>query len=156
MIEVVRSAEVAAPPDRVWGVLSDFGGISAWAANVDHSCLTTDLGEGVGTARRVQIGRLTLIERVTTWEPPSTLGYTIEGLPPVVRAVANTWHVHRTEAGSGLALVSRVEPGPRPPHQLAARVVTRMLARASEEMLTGLAARCVTPRAERRGPKVTV
>ena len=144
MTEVVRSAEVAAAPARVWEVLSDFGGLSAWAGNVDHSCLMAEQTEGVDTARRIQTGRTTLIERVTTWEPPSTLAYRIEGLPPVVGSVTNTWHVHGTEGGAEVALISRVVPGPRPAHRLAARVVARKLAEASGEMLAGLAARCVT------------
>ena len=42
MTAVVRSREVHVPPAEVWDVLSDFGAISSWAPNVDHSCLLSD------------------------------------------------------------------------------------------------------------------
>lgn len=140
MIEVVRSTDVAAPPADVWAVLSDFGAISSWATNVDHSCLLSDQTEGVGAARRIQTGRTTLVERVVAWEPPSTLSYALEGLPPVVRSAINTWHVHATEDGARVSLITRVDAGPRPPQKLLAKAVSRKLAQASDVMLAGLAA----------------
>ena len=46
MADVVESIEIARPRDAVWAALADFGAISTWAPNVDHSCLTTaDAGE---------------------------------------------------------------------------------------------------------------
>jgi hypothetical protein len=141
MIEIVRTADVAAAPADVWRVLSDFGAISAWAANVDHSCLMSEQAEGVGVARRVQTGRTTLVERVLAWEPPATLSYEIEGLPSVVTSVTNTWHVHGTEGGSRVSLISRVDAGPRPPQKLIAKAVGRKLAQASDLMLAGLSER---------------
>ena len=58
----------AAAPSRptrneVWDVLADFGSISSWADNIDHSCiLNHGPGEPIGTTRRVQIGRDALVE----------------------------------------------------------------------------------------------
>jgi hypothetical protein len=141
VIEVVRTADVPAAPADVWAVLSDFGAISAWAANVDHSCLMSDQTEGVGTARRIQTGRTTLVERVLAWQPPSTLSYAFEGLPPVVSSATNTWHVYAIEDGSRVSLTTRVDAGPRPPQKLIAKAVGRKMAQASDEMLAGLAAR---------------
>ena len=65
---VSRSTLVDASPERVWAVLAEFEQISAWAADVDHSSFVTDQVEGVGTARRVQVGRTVLIERVTAMQ----------------------------------------------------------------------------------------
>ena len=144
MIEIVRTADLAAPPGAVWAALSDFGAISAWAANVDHSCLMSEQVEGVGTARRIQTGRTTVVERVLAWEPPSTLSYEIEGLPSVVQSVTNTWHVYGTETGSRVSLTSRVDVGPRPPQKVIARAIGRKLAQASEVMLDGLTTRVAT------------
>jgi hypothetical protein len=127
-------------------VLSDFGAISGWAANVDHSCLMSEQTEGAGTARRIQTGRTALVERVVAWEPPSTLSYAFEGLPPVVQSAANTWHVYGTEDGSRVSLTSRVDAGPRPPQKLVAKAVGRKLAQASDVMLAGLAARAPAAR----------
>lgn len=139
MTETSRSRHLAAPPDAVWATLADFGGIAAWATRIDHSSPMTDPADDVGAARRVQIGRSTLVERVVTWDPPSTLGYTLEGLPPVVRHVTNTWTIAAAATGSCVTLSSRIEPGPRPPHRLAARIVARKLGSASDELLADLA-----------------
>lgn len=144
MIEVVRTADVAAAPAQVWAVLSDFGAISGWADNVDHSCLLSDQTQGVGTARRIQTGRTTLVERVDVWEPPSTLSYGLEGLPPVVQSAHNTWHVYGIDGGSRVSLTTRVDAGARPPQRLVAKAVGSKMAQASDVMLAGLAHRCLS------------
>ncbi len=141
MIDVTRRIDVAASPEEVWAVLSDFGAISGWASTVDHSCLLTTTAEGVGTARRIQIGRTTLVERVTDWQAPSRLSYRLEGLPPVVRSASNTWLIEPAAAGAGVSVTSRIDAGPRPPQQIIARVVGRRMAQASDRMLAGLAER---------------
>ena len=77
----------------MWDVLADFGAISSWAANVDHSCLLEHgpTGTAVGTSRRVQVGRDTLVERITEFDRTGALAYDIEGLPRRLRRVANRW-----------------------------------------------------------------
>lgn len=137
MTEAARSAELDASVDEVWVVLGDFGAICGWASNVDHSCLMSEQVEGVGTVRRIQAGRVTVIERVTGWEPPLRLSYEIEGLP-LVRSVTNTWTMEVLGAGSRVTLTSRVDAGPRPPQKLVSAAVARALARASGVMLAGL------------------
>ena len=118
-------------------MLGDFGAISGWAPNVDHSCLISEQVEGVGTVRRIQAGRVTVIERVTGWEPLSLLSYEIEGLP-LVRSVTNTWTTEAQGAGSRVSLTSRVDTGPRPSHKLISAVFARGLAKTSKVMLAGL------------------
>lgn len=137
MTEATRSTDLDASAQRVWGVLSDFGGISAWAANIDDSCLMSDQVEGVGMVRRIQAGRVTVIERVTRWEAPSTLSYTIDGLP-LIRSASNTWTVEARGAGSRVSLTSRVDAGPRLPQRLFASVFARGMARSSSAMLANL------------------
>lgn len=56
------SPRLLAPPARVWQVLAHFGAISAWAPNVDHSCLLTHQAGGVGAIRRIQTRRTTVGE----------------------------------------------------------------------------------------------
>lgn len=138
MTSIVRTTEVPAPPADVWAVLADFGEISAWAPNVDHSCLMGEQGEGVGAVRRIQAGRTTLLERIEAWDPPTTLSYSLSGLPPVVRSASNSWQVEATAGGARVSLTSRVDAGPRPPQKLVARIVGRVMARASDQMLAGL------------------
>ncbi len=57
MADIRRSRSIAARPDEIWDVLADFGSISSWAPNVDHSCILFAGPDGgaVGTARRVQV-----------------------------------------------------------------------------------------------------
>lgn len=141
--QISRSRTVAAPSDAVWEVLADFGALSSWADNVDHSCLLQhgESGADVGTTRRVQVGRNTLVERITELRAPSELAYDIEGLPRRLRGVTNRWTV--TPAGPGSAavtLTSTVDIGTNPVARLAERVMCRLLAKQSDVMLAGLAA----------------
>ena len=138
MVDIVERIGVARPVADVWATLSDFGEISRWAPNVAHSCLTTDRAEGVGTVRRVQVGRNALLERVVVWEPGDRLSYEIEGLPAVVRSVTTTWQLVGSDFSTRVTLTSAVDTGPRPPQKLIARVVGRGLATASRQMLAGL------------------
>jgi len=120
-------------------VLADFGSISSWADNVDHSCILYSGvdGDHVGTARRVQLGRDAFVERIIEFDPPNTLAYDIDGLPGRLRRVTNRWTVR---AGA-VTLTSAVEIGSRPWQRLAERVVCRLLARQSDALLAGLANR---------------
>ena len=115
-----------------------------WAPNADHSCiLFTGPGGGpVGTARRVQVKRDALVERITVFEPPHSLAYDIEGLPGRLRRVTNRWTLAASAGDSTVVtLTSTVDIGPRAPQQLAERVLCRFLARQSDSMLAGLASR---------------
>ena len=148
MIDVMRSRTIAADLTRVWDTLADYGAISAWAPNVDHSCLLADVvdrGHDLsGVTRRIQTGRTVLLERIVDWSPPAKVAYRIEGLPPVLRSVVNEWHLvpDPTDPArrTSVTLTSHVDAGPRPPQQVIARLVGRRLAAASDEMLDGLAA----------------
>ena len=140
MAEISEVETISRSADAVWAVLADFGAISRWAPNVDHSCLTTEQRQGVGATRRVQVGRNAFLERIVEWEPGRRLAYAIDGLPPVVRSVTNTWTLEASGNSTTVTLASAVDTGPRPPRQLVARIVSRALAKASREMLAGLEA----------------
>jgi hypothetical protein len=148
VIEVTRSRTVAAPSGDIWNVLAQFDTISAWAPNVDHSCLLDDRpddGNMLGIARRVQAGRFVLVERITVWEPETRLGYELTGLPPVLKHVVNEWVLTATTPlMTEVALVTRIDCGPRPPQQLIARLAGRSLAKTSDKMLAGLADWCTS------------
>jgi hypothetical protein len=140
MSTVSRSTTVRTRPTEVWAVLADLASISSWAPNVDHSCLLTPEGAGVGAKRRVQVGRNALVETVQTWEPASSFSYAISGLPPVIRSVVNRWTLESVGDDTLATLTTDIDAGPRPPQQLIARIVGRRFAAASEAMLAGLAA----------------
>ncbi|OBH48864.1 cyclase [Mycobacterium mantenii] len=147
MTDIQRARTIAAPLEDIWNVLADFGSLSSWAANVDHSCVLHSgrNGQPVGTARRVQVKRDALVERITEFEPTRALAYDIDGLPGRLRRVANRW----TLAPAGgtpvpetrVTLTSTVEIGSGPTRKLAERVLCRFLARQSDTMLAGLANR---------------
>lgn len=139
MSSVERSRSVAATPDEVWHVLAQFGEIDMWVPMIQHSCLLSEQTEGVGTVRRVQIGRQTLVERVTTWEPPHTLAYDIEGLPPMVGTARNTWRIEPTAGGCHVTLTTEIATGRNPVKLVIAKKVHERMSMASDFMLTGLA-----------------
>jgi carbon monoxide dehydrogenase subunit G len=139
--EIARTRTVAADPQRVWDVLADFGAINSWVEKVDHSCILIDGNEPIGTARRVQVGRDVLVERITEFDPARALACDIEGLPKRLRKVTNRWTLRPSGAATVVTLTTTVEIGPNPIQQVAQHVVCRVLARESDGMLAGLAKR---------------
>lgn len=143
MASISRTRTVAAPATAVWDLLADFGSISSWAANVDHSCLLEhgDDPAAVGTTRRVQVGRDTLVERITDSTAPTTLRYEIEGLSRRLGRVSNRWTVMGFGGTAAVTLTSTVEIADNPLANLAERAVCRFMAKQSDTMLAGLARR---------------
>lgn len=144
MATVDRTRTIAAAPPEIWAVLADFGSISSWADNVDHSCILNRTADGtpLGTARRVQVGPNVMVERITEFDAPHALGYQIEGLPRRLRRVANRWTLRPSGIGTTVvSLTSTVDIGSRPWQQLAEWVLCRVLARQSDAMIAGLANR---------------
>lgn len=146
MADIHRTRTIAARIGDIWETLADFGSISSWAGNVDHSCILFPGPDGgvLGTVRRVQVKRDVLLERVTEFDPPRALGYDIGGLPSRLRRVANRWTLATADEAAPttrVTLTSTVEIGPRPVQKLAEEVLCRFLARQSDAMLAGLANR---------------
>ena len=142
MADIDRSRTVAAGAKDIWDVLADFGSISAWADNIDHSCILNHGSEPVGTTRRVQIGRNALVERITEFDPTWALAYDVEGLPKRLRRFNNRWTLRSAQGGNTVVtLTSTVEIGSLPLHRLAERAVCRVQVRQSDVMLAGLAKR---------------
>jgi hypothetical protein len=137
MSRTSSSAFVPAGAEVVWATLSRFGEISQWGTGVDESSLLTAASDGVGATRRVQVGRNALRETITVWEPPRSLGYTILGLPPVVRSASNTWTLEPVGDGTRVTLLSDVTTRGGP---LVGRLVVRLLGKAGSKLVAGLAA----------------
>jgi len=138
MATIERTALIDAPADDVWAVLADFDSISEWADFVDHSCLMSEQTEGAGMARRIQMGRIAIIETITDWEPGAMFSYAITGLPPVVGSVINSWRLGASGDSTMVSLTTEIDAGARPPRRLVAGVVGRRLGRSSDAMLAGL------------------
>ena len=142
MADIDRSRTVAADPQQVWDVLADFGSISSWADNLDHSCILNHGSDPVGTTRRVQIGRNALVERITEFDPTWALAYDVEGLPKRVRRFNNRWTLRAAQNGTTVVtLTSTVEIGSGRMQKLAERAVCRVQVRQSDVLLAGLAKR---------------
>jgi carbon monoxide dehydrogenase subunit G len=135
-----RSRTIAAEPQAIWNVLADFGAVSSWADIVDHSCLLTPATDGiaVGTARRVQLGRNTLVERITEFDPVHALAYDVEGLPRLLGRVTSRWTLTPSIGGTVVTLASTVDIGSNPLQQLAERLVARVFTKQLDALLTGL------------------
>ena len=142
MADIDRSRTIAADPQSVWDVLADFGSISSWADNIDHSCILNHAEEPVGTTRRVQIGRNALVETITEFDTPHALAYDVDGLPKRVRRFSNRWSLRAARNGrTVVTLTSTVEIGSGPMQKLAERAVCRIQVRQTDIMLDGLANR---------------
>jgi uncharacterized protein YndB with AHSA1/START domain len=139
---ISRSRTIAASPEAVWDVLADFGALSSWAGNVDHSCLLEHGPEvTLGASRRVQVGRDVLVERITEFTASRALAYDIEGLPRRLRRVANRWTLARAGDGTVVTLTSTVDIGANPVAGIVGKAMCRYLAKQSDALLAGLAAR---------------
>jgi carbon monoxide dehydrogenase subunit G len=148
--DICRTRAIAAEPQAIWDVLADFGTISAWADIVDHSCLLSPAAEGVavGTTRRVQTGRNTLVERITEFDPPNMLAYDVEGFPRLLHHVRNRWTLRPIAAGfTEVALTNTFEIGSGPLRRLAERIIVRVAAKQVDTILAGLANRLESSRA---------
>lgn len=149
-----RSRTIAARQQTIWDVLADFGSLSSWVEGVDHSCVLNHGPDGgaLGSTRRVQVGRNTLVERVIEFDPPTTLAYRIEGLPARLRKVTNRWTLRPADpvgAVTVVTLTSTIEIGGNPLARLAELVVGRAMAKRSNTMLAGLAQRLEDKHANR-------
>jgi hypothetical protein len=139
--DIRRSRTMSAEPQATWDVLANFGAISSWADIVGHSCLLTPAADGVavGTTRRVQVGRDTLVERITEFDPPRALAYDVEGFPRLLRHVNNRWTlIPEISGGTVVTLTSTIEIGSNPLQRLAEQAVARVSAKRVDSMLAGL------------------
>lgn len=138
MARATRHRRIQASPGEIWEVLANYGALSTWAPNVQHSALTSTEHEGPGATRRVQAGRTVLLETVVDWDPAVTLAYEIDGLPGPVRHAENRWRLEPVDGGTEVSLTSTVDAGSRPPRKLVAAIMARVLARVSDQLLDGL------------------
>lgn len=86
---------------------------------------------------------MVLIETVIEWEPPHRLAYTLDGLPPLADRVVNRWDLaadpgdpDRTVA----TLTTEVEPARGPRGRIGVRILGRVLGKAADDLVDGLAA----------------
>jgi hypothetical protein len=99
---VARSeAEIAADPETVWEVLTDFQRWPSW--NPDVSSVTVEGGLGEGTVFRWKAGRATITSTIREVDRPRLIGWS--GRTSGIDAI----HVWRLEAHNGGTLVRTEE-----------------------------------------------
>lgn len=139
MTTAIRTRTIAAAPAAIWEVLADFGALSRWAEGVDHSCLLRDGADPIGMARRVQVGRDTLVETIVSFDPGRELAYDISGLPGWI-SVSNRWNLRADTAGrTTVTLTGTVRTRPAPLRAIGERVITRLMAKRADDLLNSLA-----------------
>ena len=137
---VKKSRLIAAKKAKVWAALADFPAIVTWAPNVDHSTATTTAHNGIGAVRRVQAGRITLLETIVDWQPEERLAYTLDGLPRIAGSIVTTWTLAANGDNTDVTITSAIHPRPNPIGRIVARALGRQLQKAANQMLDGLAA----------------
>lgn len=138
MVTVSRTKFIDAPVEAVWAVLGDFGSISRWAPNVDHSSLMTEQCEGIGVVRRVLTGGTALLETTERWEDRAEISYRVSGLPSVMKSVTNTWRLGGSGDQTVVVLTTEIDAGSRHYQQLLAKALGGSLGKTSDQMLAGL------------------
>lgn len=104
MGEVRIREEIAAPAERVWDVLSDFGGVDRWFPGAKEVRVE---GAGVGALRRVPVGTAEIVERLESLEPEARrFSYSIVEAPMPVEDYLATVAV--SDLGEGRCVVDWV------------------------------------------------
>ncbi|MGI9603668.1 MAG: SRPBCC family protein [Acidimicrobiales bacterium] len=123
--------------DEAWAVLADYGGLARWVTDVDHTTLLTTPPVGVGSVRRAQVGRTVLTEHLTEWVPGESLGYDIQGLPPVIRSAGVRWELHDHSDHTDVTVTVTLEPA-NPAAQALLPALRRKLSRTYLDMIDDL------------------
>lgn len=139
-MEIDRSApavahselEIDAPPDVVWGVLTDIAAWPSWNAEVKRAALEGPLA--AGTSFRWKAGPGTIVSTVQRVEPPRVIAWT--GRTLGIEAV----HVHRLEPHGSSTLAMSEESWDGLPVRLLRRRMTRTLQAALDAGLRSLKA----------------
>ena len=139
MPTVTKQIEIDAPTDRVWAVLSDFGGVYKWNPTVTHSSLIADQSTGVDAQRTCTVaGFGDIRERATAWEAGKSLSVEISGAPMLKRA---TGTVEIEARGDTTVVTMRVDYqtswGPIGA-LMGATIMKRKLGQTLEQALAGL------------------
>jgi ligand-binding SRPBCC domain-containing protein len=146
MATMTARTKIDATPERVWEVLSDFGGISEAAPHLTGSVLTTEQATGVGAARHCDIammGRSTE-EVVTRWEDGR--GYSVDlkmnGVP--MRSARADFDISVEDGDTVLVGVMSMEMPFGPLRRAMERMSSRRMSALWSGMLAGFKERAET------------
>jgi uncharacterized protein YndB with AHSA1/START domain len=124
--------EIAAPPERVWELLTDIDRWPEWNPDIDSAALDGPLA--AGTTFRWKAGPGSIVSRIQHVEPPREIGWTGKTM-----GIAGV-HVHRLEPTGGGTRVVTEESWVGFPVRLMRRRMRRTLERSLETGLRHLEA----------------
>ena len=102
--------EIAAPAERVWEALADFGDVAAWAPYMRISHLVGEQERGVGTRRAMQheLG-FRFEERVTEWRDGEGFAFDVLRAPWPMDRVQESWRIEERDGAT--RVLTRVRYG---------------------------------------------
>lgn len=111
-------AVVAAPPDRIWSLVTDqewLAGVSDELQRVEWLDGAAAPGPGVrfrGHSEHPAIGSWSTVSTVTTWEPGRRIGWTVEADSPDGPVAAWEFELVPVDGGTRVRQWARLGPGP--------------------------------------------
>jgi hypothetical protein len=99
-------AEIAAPPERVWAILTDAAGYPSWDPGIDSVEGTIAAGETITVHAKVNPGREFPV-KVSGFDPPSTMTW-VGGMPLGLFVGTRTFNLVPDDAG-GVVFTMREE-----------------------------------------------
>lgn len=93
MSKLVSTVVIAAPPEKVWAALADFGGVYRFNPSVPTSRSTSEQAGGVGATRHCDLKPMGSVEeRIVEWDEGS--GYKVDiydsnKIPPFKKSIAD-------------------------------------------------------------------
>jgi hypothetical protein len=87
MLEVYRSAVIAAPAERVWALVRDFNALPEWNATIRSSVIESGPADRIGCRRVLTFddGSVWIHELTQLSDAEMTIAYAIVGTPPGTR-----------------------------------------------------------------------
>jgi len=148
-VKVSASREIVASADDIFTALADHEAWAEWFPKVTQVERYGDLTEGVGSTRRVHIGKVEVDEEFILWEPGKVWGFTaveIRGAPNTLDSLNERVSIQQLSPDR-CRVTYLMAFGPRPRFTwLFARVLRKPLTKNLRAALAGLERRLTQPR----------
>lgn len=106
-------AEIAAPPERVFDLVADGGGMGRWLQDFVACRWTSAEPHGVGAEREIELKAFTVKERFLAWERGQRFSFSIDAITlPLLAAAVEDIQLSPTRAGAGTEVRWRVHYTP--------------------------------------------
>ncbi len=89
-VKISASREIVASPDEIFTALADHESWPTWFPRMTNVERYGELDDGLGSTRRVSLGRVVVDEKFIVWEPGKEWSFTaldIRGAPPLLESL---------------------------------------------------------------------